>query len=73
MIVHCGMRWINGREEETGEEEAVKRSNGGGLGKRTQAEGFLAAADALLVRQRGKEVWEEGNNAFDHARQQPGG
>ena len=61
------------REEKAGEEQSVKRADGGGLGECAQAEDFLAAADALLLRQRGKEVLEEGNNAFDHARQKPGG
>ena len=59
-------------EQEAGEEQAVKRSDGGGLGEFAQAGGFLAAADALLMRQRGKEVLEEGNNAFDHAPQKSG-
>ena len=73
MIVHSGMCWINRRKEKAGEEEAVKRSECGGLGEFAQAGNFLAAADALLLRQRGKKVLEEGNNAFDYARQKPGG
>lgn len=61
------------REEKAGEEEAVKRADGGGLGEFAQAEGFLAGADALLARLWGKEVLEEGNNALGHTRQKPGG
>ena len=43
--------------------EAVDCS-GGGLEDFAKAGGFLAAADALLLRLEGKKVLAEGNNAF---------
>ena len=71
MRVRCLVCEGQRREEKAGEEQAVERADAGGLGKCAPA-GDLAGADALLLRLWGKEILEEGNNAFGHANPKPG-
>ena len=52
---------LEGHEQESGEEQAVKRADAGGLEDCAKAGGSLAAADALLLRLGGKKVLNDGN------------
>ena len=52
---------LEGHEQEAGEEQSVNRADAGGLENLDQTRGFLAAADALLLRLEGKKVLNDGN------------